>query len=127
MPAQLITGTDCCPCACPDTVIFNQTTVIQGAQITTGTVDPSAPPTDPTQPALYVNLVTTVSWVWDTSLQVWIAIAGGGGGGNQEVYHNQGAPNTFPAPANPNAPAINYDDSNGGFISLWNTATQVWY
>ena len=127
MPQQLITGTDCCPCSCPDTVTFVTNTYIQGGQITTGTVNPTAAPTDATKPAIYINLSTGAAFAWDKSLLVWIQITGSGGAGNQQVYHYQGDPATFPAPANPNSPAINYDDSNNGFLSVWNTATQVWY
>lgn len=106
---------------------FIQQTVVQGGQIITLLANPVAPPPGPTQPALAVNLATTDQFIWDVANQVWIKIAGGGAGGSGQIYHFQGAASGFPNPANPNAPAINYDDSNGGFMNLWNTATQLWY
>ncbi len=40
--------------------------------VTQGIGDPVAAPSDPSQPAIYTNLSTSVIWTWDVTNQIWI-------------------------------------------------------
>lgn len=65
MPMQLITGTDCCPCACPLTVNLTQNiTNVQGAQSTISNVNPTVLGTEHSGD-LWINQLTGAFWYFN--------------------------------------------------------------
>lgn len=57
---------------CESTVTFSGTTIAGGGQLMQGNGPPVAAPLDPTQPAVWTDLLTGQMTTWNVGTQTWL-------------------------------------------------------
>lgn len=86
-----------------------------------GNGPPAGIPTDPLQPAIYTDLLTTFVWSWDVANQTW-ALSSTSGGNALSQGHGDPISN----PTDPTAAAL-YVDLDTYVIWTWNVGDQAWH